>query len=138
MNKWKGAKPTNGNKHPQIIMALEEWKEFFGCADKYEKTAEFKRWVLLPSIKQINEQGDFTLTFDQDKVGRIITHFIITIKDNQKPKKKKFKDPFRDADTVDMFTGTIDTELKRLNAKIVNSYRHWYRESGLGYALTMA
>ena len=111
VSKWKGAKPTNGNKHPQIIMALEEWKEFFGCADKYAKTAEFKRWVLLPSIKQINEQGDFTLTLDQEKVGRIITHFIITIKDNQKAKKKEFKDPFRDADTVDMFTGATDKEL---------------------------
>ena len=38
VNKWKGAKPTNGNKHPQIIMELDEWKEFFGCADKYPKT----------------------------------------------------------------------------------------------------
>lgn len=111
VNKWKGAKPTNGNKHPQIVMALDEWKEFFGCADKYPKTAEFKRRVVLPSIEQINKQGDFTLTLDQEKVGRIITHFIITIKDNQKAKKKEFKDPFRDADTVDMFTGATDKEL---------------------------
>lgn len=116
VNKWKGAKPTNGNKHPQIIMALEEWKEFFGCADKYAKTAEFKRWVLLPSIRQINEQGDFTLTLEQEKVGRSITHFVINIKDNQKPKKKTFKDPFRDADTVDMFTGMTDKDKTRLPA----------------------
>jgi len=111
VNKWKGAKPTNGNKHPQIVMALDEWKEFFGCADKYPKTAEFKRRVVLPSIEQINKQGDFTLTLDQEKVGRIITHFIITIKDNQKAKKKEFKVPFRDTDTVDMFTGATDKEL---------------------------
>jgi plasmid replication initiation protein len=110
VNKWKGAKPTNGNKYPQIIMALEEWKEFFGCADKYEKTAEFKRWVLLPSIKQINEQKDFTLTLEQEKVGRIITHFVISIKDHQKSKKKEFKDPFKDAVKVDTFTGTTDKD----------------------------
>ena len=116
VNKWKGAKPTNGNKHPQIIMALEEWKEFFGCVDKYAKTAEFKRWVLLPSIKQINEQGDFTLTLEQEKVGRIITHFVISIKDNQKPKKKAFKEPFRDADTVDMFTGMTDKDKTKFPA----------------------
>lgn len=122
VNKWKGAKPTNGNKHPQIIMALEEWKEFFGCADKYDKTAEFKRRVLLPSIKQINEQGDFTLTLDQEKVGRIITHFIITIKDNQKA--KKIKDPFRDADTVDMFTGATDKELSSVSTPLSEKQAH--------------
>ena len=108
VNKWKGASPTNGKQHPQIVMALDEWKEFFGCADKYPQTAEFKRRVLLPSIKQINEQKDFILTLEQEKVGRIITHFVISIKDNQKPKKKELKDPFKDAVTVATFTGTTD------------------------------
>ena len=110
VNKWKGASPTNGKKYPQIVMALDEWKGFFGCDEKYEKVAEFKRWVLLPSIKQINEQGDFTLTLEQEKVGRIITHFVISIKDNQKPKKKEFKDPFRDAVTVATSKGTTDKD----------------------------
>ncbi len=110
VNKWKGASPTNGKKDPQIVMALDEWKEFFGCADKYSQTAEFKRRVLLPSIEQINEQKDFTLTLGQEKVGRIITHFVINIKDNQKPKKKESKDPFKDAVTVDTFTGTTDKD----------------------------
>ena len=122
INKWKGAKPTNGNKYPQIVMTLEEWKEFFGCADKYEKTAEFKRRVLLPSIEKINKQGDFTLTLDHEKVGRIITHFTITVKDNQKPKKTENKDPFRDAHTVDMFTGVTDKELKPLSAKTADMF----------------
>lgn len=110
VNKWKGASPTNGKQHPQIVMALDEWKEFFGCADKYPQTAEFKRRVLLPSIKQINEQKDFILTLEQEKVGRIITHFVISIKDNQKPKKKEFKDPFKDVVKVDTFTGTTDKD----------------------------
>ena len=110
VNKWKGASPTNGKQHPQIVMALDEWKEFFGCADKYPQTAEFKRRVLLPSIKQINEQKDFILTLEQEKVGRIITHFVISIKDNQKPKKKEFKDSFKDAVTVATFTGTTDKD----------------------------
>lgn len=110
VNKWKGASPTNGKKHPQIVMALDEWKEFFGCSDKYPQTAEFKRRVLLPSIKQINEQKDFILTLEQEKVGRIITHFVISIKDNKKPKKKEFKDSFKDAVTVATFTGTTDKD----------------------------
>ena len=123
VNKWKGAKPTNGNKYPQVIMALEEWKEFFGCADKYDKTAEFKRRVLLPSIEQINKKGDFTLTLEQEKVGRSITHFLITIREHQKLKKKKvFIDPFRDVDTVDMFTGITDSEQKPLTPKAADMF----------------
>ena len=112
-----GASPTNGKQHPQIVMALDEWKEFFGCADKYPQTAEFKRRVLLPSIKQINEQKDFILTLEQEKVGRIITHFVISIKDNQKPKKKEFKDPFKDAGTVATFTGTTDKDKIKPSAR---------------------
>lgn len=122
VNKWKGASPTNGKQHPQIVMALDEWKEFFGCADKYPQTAEFKRRVLLPSIKQINEQKDFILTLEQEKVGRIITHFVISIKDNQKSKNKGLKSPFRNVDTVDMFTGTTDAELKPLNTKTADMF----------------
>lgn len=76
----------------------------------------------MPSIKQINEQGEFTLTLEQEKVGRIITHFVISIKDNKKPKKKAFKDPFRDADTVDMFIGTTDSEQKPLTPKAADMF----------------
>lgn len=61
--------------------------------------------MLLASIKQINEQKYVKLTFEQEKVGQIVTHFFISIKDHQKPKKKEFKNPFRDSDTVVMFTG---------------------------------
>lgn len=122
VSKWKGAKPTNGNKYPQIVMALDEWKDFFGCADKYDKTAEFKRRVLLPSIKQINEQKDFTLTLEQEKVGRIITHFIVSIKNNQQLKEKGIKNPSRSTDTVDMLTGTTDAKLKPLNTKTADMF----------------
>ncbi len=112
INKWKGAKPTNGNKHPKIIMTVDEWKDFFGCGEKYDKTAEFKRWVLLPSIKKINKQKEFTLTLEQQKVGRFITHFSISVKDNQKQKKKDPKNENRDPDTIDWVSGSTDSELK--------------------------
>ena len=52
--------------------------------DKYDKVYEFKRWVLEPAIEQINEQGEFELTLEQQKVGRIITHFSIKIKKQNK------------------------------------------------------
>lgn len=75
--KWKDLGKTKS-------MHIDEWKEFFGVSNRYEKVFEFKRWVLLPAIDSINSQGEFTLTLKQEKVGRIITHFQILIKKNIK------------------------------------------------------
>lgn len=118
VNKWKGANPTNGNRHPQIVMETDEWKDFFGCADKYTKLADFKRRVLLPSIKQINEQKDFTLTLMQEKVGRNITHFIINIKDN----KKDFKTHSGSAETLGKLNDATDGHIKPLSPKTADMF----------------
>lgn len=84
--KWKDIGLTKS-------MYIDDWKEFFGVADKYTNVAEFKRRVLLPSIKAVNSQGDFTLTLKQEKVGRIITHFQLLIQKNNETQKiiKKIK-----------------------------------------------
>lgn len=60
--------------------SVDDWRILFGVFDKYPNVAEFKRWVLVPAIKQINEQGEFELVLEQEKLGRIITHFNILIK----------------------------------------------------------
>lgn len=73
VSKWKDL-----GKTPE--MSVCEWKEYFGVADSYPKVAEFKRRVLDPAIKQINEQGEFKLTLTSRKEGRGISHFMIKIK----------------------------------------------------------
>lgn len=71
------------------MMYIDEWKEFFGVADKYPKVFEFKRWVILPAIAEVNAQGDFRISLEQLKVGRTITHFQIIIKKLKTEKKKR-------------------------------------------------
>ena len=71
------------------MMYIDEWKEFFGVADKYPRTAEFKRRVLDPAIAEVNAQGDFRINPEQLKVGRNITHFQIIIKKLKTEKTKK-------------------------------------------------
>lgn len=88
--KWKDLGKTK-------LMYIDEWKEFFGVVDKYPRTAEFKRWVLLPAIAEVNAQGDFRISLKQEKVGRNITHFQILIKKNTKCS------PSKCPDTIDMF-----------------------------------
>ena len=73
IHKWKGL-----GKTPEMTVA--EWKEYFGVTDSYPKVAEFKRRVLDPAIKQINEQGEFKLTLTSRKEGRGISHFRLLIK----------------------------------------------------------
>lgn len=61
--------------------SVDDWKIFFGVFNKYEKIAEFKKWVLVPAINQVNSQGEFELTLDQQKLGRVVTHLIVIIKE---------------------------------------------------------
>ena len=85
--KWKDLGKTK-------MMYIDEWKDFFGVSSKYEKVFEFKRWVLLPAIAEVNSQGDFRISLKQEKVGRSITHFQILIK-KLKTEKTKEKKPIQ-------------------------------------------
>ncbi|WII95214.1 replication initiation protein [Moraxella haemolytica] len=121
--KRAGAKPPHGKKHPQVTMVIDEWKDFFGCIDKYSAVNDFKRYVLNPVIKEINEQGEFELTLEQEKLGKIITHFTLIINDKRKkadslanalnPSSKE-----RDPDTLDILHGLTDKELVIVRQKV--------------------
>lgn len=65
----------------KVTKTVDDWKIIFGVLDKYEKTAEFKRWVLIPAIDNINEVEDnpFKLELKAEKAGRVIIGFTINI-----------------------------------------------------------
>lgn len=97
---------------------VDDWKILFGVYNKYEKIAEFKKWVLVPAINQINSQGGFELSLDQEKLGRVITHLILNIK--EKKIKNQTQDEIKtsqqnkkndhDKDILDMFDEVTDNE----------------------------
>ena len=101
--KWKDLGKTK-------MMYIDEWKDFFGVSSKYEKIFEFKRWVLLPAIAEVNAQGDFRISLKQEKVGRSITHFQILIKKLKTEKTKEKTNPSRDPNTADLFTKMTDAQ----------------------------
>ena len=69
-------------KVPQINLA--EFRNKIGVEDdEYMRMSDFKIRVLEPSIKQINEHTDITVTYEQHKKGRSITGFSFKFK--QKP-----------------------------------------------------
>ena len=103
--KWKDLGKTK-------MMYIDEWKDFFGVSSKYEKVFEFKRWVLLPAIAEVNKQGDFRISLKQEKVGRNITHFQILIK------KNTIENPTKCTKTIDMFDKPRDTFIKMSDSQL--------------------
>lgn len=63
-------------------ISLETLKDWLQISNKYDLYANFRKWVLEPSIKEINEKSDLLVDFEPLKRGRKITalHFTINPK----------------------------------------------------------
>ena len=93
-------------KTPQIDLA--EFRQKIGVeAKEYERMHHFKARVLEPSIKQINEHTDITVTYEQQKKGRLISGFSFKLKQKQSAKKIEAK---RDPNTPDFFIKMTDAQ----------------------------
>ena len=68
--------------------------------------SDFKKRVLEPSIKQINEHTDIVVTYEQHKKGRVISGFSFKFKQKQQPKIKIKHDP----NTPDFFVKMTDAQ----------------------------
>jgi len=101
-------------KTPQIDLA--EFRQKIGVeAKEYERMHHFKARVLEPSIKQINEHTDITVTYEQHKKGRAISGFSFRFK--QKPQTKKIETK-RDPNTADLFTKMTDAQRHMFSHKL--------------------
>ena len=96
-------------KTPQI--ELLEFRHKIGVEDtEYKDMHNFKKRVLEPSIKQINEHTDITVTYEQHKRGRTISGFSFRLKQKQQQKIEKPVDPKRDPNTPDFFIPMTDAQ----------------------------
>ena len=101
-------------KVPQI--ELSDFRERLGVeVDEYKAMNHFKSRVLEPSIKQINEHTDITVTYEQHKKGRTITGFSFRFKQKQQAKKIETN---RDPDTADLFTKMTDAQRHMFSHKL--------------------
>lgn len=93
-------------KTPQI--ELLEFRHKIGVEDtEYKDMHNFKKRVLEPSIKQINEHTDITVTYEQHKKGRLISGFSFKIKQKQQVKQVESN---RDPNTPDFFIKMTDSQ----------------------------
>ena len=106
-------------KTPQIDLA--EFRQKIGVeAKEYERMHHFKARVLEPSIKQINEHTDITVTYEQHKKGRAISGFSFRFKQKPQPKKLESK---RDPNTADIFTKMTDAQRHLFGHKLAHDAR---------------
>lgn len=67
-----------------------EWlKNTLEIADDYPRLYDFKRWVLEPAVKQINEHSDLWCEWGQRKTGRQVTHIQFKFGTKSSPKETK-------------------------------------------------
>ena len=74
------------------------------------RMSDFKIRVLEPSIKQINEHTDITVTYEQHKKGRSIIGFSFRFKPKPQAKVEKLVNPKRDPNTPDFFIKMTDSQ----------------------------
>ena len=96
-------------------IAVQELRSKLGVEpNQYETMEAFKRRVLNVAIKQINDNTDIILEYEQHKKGRQITHFSFSFKHKKKPIDSTSKVVDRDPTTADMFLeGLTDKQLTR-------------------------
>ncbi|MGP9753453.1 replication initiation protein RepM, partial [Psychrobacter sp. AOP22-C2-15] len=110
------------------VIKLKNLRSRLGVAeDQYDTMSNFKKRVLDFAVKEINENTDVTVAYEQQKEGRRIIGFVFKFK-TKKPSKEALRAPERDENTADMFTteGLSDKQLGRIvrNPTFMAEYNH--------------
>lgn len=109
----------------KVTITLEELRNKLGLMEEYSRLEAFKRRVLDPAVKQVNEHTDITVEYEQHKQGRVITGFTFRFK-VKKDKKKIVAEVAGDDANNDMHTidGLNDKQLGRItrNPSFVADY----------------
>ena len=86
--------------------------------DEYKIMGNFKLRVLDLAVNEINEKTDLTVSYTQEKKGRLIHGFKFTVKQKEKTKKEVKTD--RDNNTLDMFYKMTDKQIDTFATKLAN------------------
>lgn len=106
---WKAAGKTP-------VFELSLFRGQMGLNDgEYRDMSNFKKRVLDLAVNEINEKTDLTVSYTQEKKGRVIHGFKFTVKQKQKAVKNE-----RDINTVDMFATMTDKQIATFSRKLAN------------------
>ena len=102
------------------IIHLEDFRKKMGVLDnEYERMYDFKKYVLEPSISQVNKYTDITATYEQHKSGRLITGFSFRFKQKQSiATEKTVQVSLKHPNTVDIFYKLTEKQLDMFSSKL--------------------
>ncbi len=60
------------NSTGERVIYLEDFKSALGIADKYHQFKDLNKWVIKPSIKELNLRSDLEIKFETIKKGRSV------------------------------------------------------------------
>ena len=83
---WRG---TEKHGKGERLIEIEWLRQALQLEDKFKLIGDLKRWVIEPSIKQINEHTHLKAEWEQRKTGRKITHILLKWREKPKPKSEK-------------------------------------------------
>ena len=109
-----------------FTMSLDDYRQELGTPKSYARINNLKDNAVDAPIKEINENTDINLCYENIKRGRQVVGFKFTVKN--KPKPRQVLEKGRDAHTGDMFTidGLTDAQLARItrNERFKSDYNH--------------
>ena len=76
------------------FFTVDSLKEYLNCQEKYSVFKDFRKWVLDPSLKEINNYSDLFITYTTEKNGRKIEKVVFSIakkSDIQQQLEQQFK-----------------------------------------------
>ena len=97
---------------------IKEIKETLSIQDKYKDFRNLEKWVIKPSIKEINEHTDIMITYAKNKLGRSIESLTFTIESKE---DKKYIEYLDQTYNIKEFKERAGLESENFNAKQVLS-----------------
>jgi plasmid replication initiation protein len=79
-------------------ISISDLKQMLCMTDEYPRLDDFKRRVIAPAVKQINEHTDLQVTVENVKTGRTVTGLFFSVSEKTAkpvPTKKKAAKPFK-------------------------------------------
>lgn len=92
-------------------ISIKDLRFMLNLNDKYPMFSDLRRWVIEPSIKEINEKTPLNVKYELNKSGKKISHIILTFSEKKKENSVKMLEQ-RDPNTIDWVNGTTDNENK--------------------------
>ncbi|MGL5751176.1 MAG: replication initiation protein [Paraclostridium sp.] len=104
---WSGTKTV-------INYNVEELKGFLMLEDAYPQYGNFKRRVIVPAIKELNNTGFFEIDFKENKVGRKVDSIDFIVKDLDKRKYFTTDDVVADTPLIEEVVVTCDDKVEKV------------------------